>query len=85
MDKMRKDLIKDGYMVIDSSYTQAANPCSMRNFGPTRNVVYNFTPVRKRGKESSSSDESLTSKRPKTTEKKSKNALIYKKTNVRDS
>ena len=46
MDKMRKDLIKDGYMVLDSSYTQAANPCSMRNNGPARNVIYNFTPVK---------------------------------------
>ena len=80
---MRKDLIKDGYMVIDSSYTQAANPNSMRNFGPTRNVIYNFTPV-KQGKDSSSSEES-TKTRAKTTEKKSKKALIYSKTKVRES
>jgi hypothetical protein len=30
--------------MIDSSYSQAANPNSMRSFGPTKNVVYNFQP-----------------------------------------
>jgi hypothetical protein len=43
-DKLRKDLLKDGYLILESSYTQAANPCSMRDFGPTRNVIYNFSP-----------------------------------------
>jgi len=40
--EMSKDLKKDGYLLLDSSYTQACNPNTMRNFGPTRNVVYNF-------------------------------------------
>lgn len=83
MDKMRKDLIKDGYLMIDSSYTQAADPNSMRNIGPARNVVYNFTPVKK-SKEKSSSEESRRSRRPKTTEKRSKNALVYSKTKSRE-
>ena len=78
---MKKELIKEGFMVIDSSYTQAADPNSMRNFGPPRNVIYNFSPVSKR--KDSSSDESR--RRPKTTEKRAKNALVYNKTKVRDN
>ena len=39
---MPKQMMKDGYIVIGSSYTQAADPNSMRNFGPNRNAVYNY-------------------------------------------
>ena len=39
---MPKEMMQKGYLVINSSYTQAANPCSMRNQGPPRNVIYNF-------------------------------------------
>ena len=39
---MPKEMMKDGYIVIGSSYTQAADPNSMRNFGPNRNAVYNY-------------------------------------------
>lgn len=42
LNQMPKSLIKQGYIVLNSSYTQAANPSSMRDFGPARNVVYNF-------------------------------------------
>lgn len=40
---MRKKTIEHGYLLLDSSYTQAANPCTMRDFGYSRNAVYNFT------------------------------------------
>ena len=31
-----------GYYMIDSSYVNAADPNTMRTFGPPRNSVYNF-------------------------------------------
>lgn len=34
-----------GYYMIDSSYVNAADPNTMRTFGPPRNSVYNFRPV----------------------------------------
>ena len=43
-NNFRNDLKKKGYYMIDSSYSQAANPNSMRSFGPAKNVVYNFQP-----------------------------------------
>ena len=42
---MKKDLMQKGFMLLDSSYTQAANPNSMRDFGPIRNVIYNMVPL----------------------------------------
>lgn len=39
---LRKDMLGKGFLLLDSSYTQAANPNSMRDFGPARNVVYNI-------------------------------------------
>ena len=41
-NNFRNDLKKKGYYMIDSSYSQAADPNSMRSFGPIKNVVYNF-------------------------------------------
>ena len=41
---MKKDLVQKGFLLLDSSYTQAANPNSMRDFGPARNVIYNMIP-----------------------------------------
>ena len=45
---MRKDLMNNGYYMNTSSYLNASDPNSMRDFGTTRNVVYNFTPEQKK-------------------------------------
>ena len=37
-----KDLVRDGFLLLNSSYTQANDPNTMRDFGPNRNVVYRF-------------------------------------------
>lgn len=42
---MKKELMQKGFLLLDSSYTQAANPNSMRDFGPNRNVIYNMVPL----------------------------------------
>ena len=42
---MKKDCINKGYLILDSSYTQAADPNTMRNFGFSRNVIYNIGPI----------------------------------------
>jgi len=42
---MKKDLMEKGFLLLGSSYTQAADPNSMRDFGPVRNVIYNMTPL----------------------------------------
>lgn len=47
---MRNRCADEGFLVVDSSYTQAGNPSSMRNFGFPRNVVYNYEPVSDWGK-----------------------------------
>ena len=39
---MPKEAMRNGFLVLNSSYTQAANPNTMRDFGGPRNVVYNF-------------------------------------------
>lgn len=35
------ELRNQGMYMINSSYTHAANPNTMRDFGPARNVIYN--------------------------------------------
>lgn len=42
---MKKDLMEKGFLLLGSSYTQAADPNSMRDFGPVRNVIYNMAPL----------------------------------------
>ena len=42
---MKKDLMEKGFLLLGSSYTQAADPNSMRDFGPVRNVIYNMVPL----------------------------------------
>ena len=42
LSHLPKELMQDGFLLIDSSYTQANDPNTMRNQGPSRNVVYNF-------------------------------------------
>ena len=42
---MREKAKGEGFLVLDSSYTQAGDPNTMRNFGLPRNIIYNFHPV----------------------------------------
>lgn len=42
LGNLRKEMLGKGFIVLDSSYTRAADPNSMRDFGPPRNVVYNM-------------------------------------------
>jgi len=42
---MREKAKGEGFLVLDSSYTQAGDPNTMRNFGFPRNIIYNFEPV----------------------------------------
>lgn len=42
---MKKDFMQKGFLLLGSSYTQAADPNSMRDFGPARNVIYNMAPL----------------------------------------
>lgn len=37
-----KEMRHRGYYMVNSSYMHPGDPNSMRNFGPTRNSVYNF-------------------------------------------
>jgi len=41
MSLTKKSLESRGASMLNSSYTQACDPNTMRNFGPTRNVAYN--------------------------------------------
>ena len=41
---MYNNLLNQGHILLNSSYTQAADPNSMRDFGPARNTIYNFIP-----------------------------------------
>lgn len=49
--------------MIDSSYSQAADPNSMRSFGPARNVTYNFQPVDSEATDESASEVQSVSQR----------------------
>ena len=42
---MRSNLANGGYTLLDSTYTQAGNPSSMRNLGFPKNIIYNFVPA----------------------------------------
>lgn len=42
LSHLPKDLLEQGFLMLDSSYTQGADPNTMRDFGGTRNAVYNF-------------------------------------------
>ena len=42
---MRSNCANGGYLLLDSTYTQAGNPSSMRNLGFPKNIIYNFTPA----------------------------------------
>lgn len=57
---MPKDMMEQGYLVLNSSYTQASNPCSMRDFGPPRNVIYNFPASSDKTKDDSEEQDKMT-------------------------
>jgi hypothetical protein len=40
--KLNREMQKDGYYMLDSSYLHPCDPNSMRNFGPPRNATYNI-------------------------------------------
>ena len=42
---MRNNCADQGYLVLDSTYTQAGNPSSMRNLGFPKNIIYNYVPA----------------------------------------
>ena len=59
---MREKARGEGFMVLDSSYTQASDPNTMRNFGFPRNIVYNIKPVSELSKKPRKKDQELESK-----------------------
>ena len=40
-NELAQELRQKGIFMLDSSYTYAANPNTMRDFGPQRNAIYN--------------------------------------------
>ena len=42
INDLKKDMQNQGYYMLDSSYIRPGDPCSMRNLGEARNVIWNY-------------------------------------------